>query len=195
MTVRRRAFQRPPARTPRRTRTEKGAVALEFALILPVLAILLLGTVSAGITYSHGIGLSNAVREGARFGATTGISPSPLTPASWNSTVVARVRATQFDSTAGATAICVRLWKGTAAGGAVVLNTDAGGTCDQGTFGSPALAMSDPAFPAVPASGLTADSCVVQVLAAQKYSITLGILPSLTGTMKRGAVARYERTC
>jgi hypothetical protein len=187
-----RAFQRPPVRTPRRTRTDKGAVALEFALILPVLAILLLGTVSAGITYSHGIGLSNAVREGARFGATTGTSPSPLTPASWNSTVVARVRATQFDSTAGATAICVRLWKGTAAAGAVVASTDG---CDQGTFGSPALAMSDPAFPAVPASGLTADSCVVQVLAAQKYSITLGILPSLTGTMKRGAVARYERTC
>jgi len=153
---------------------------------------LLLGTVTAGITYSHGIGLSNAVREGARFGATTATSPSPLTPAAWNSAVIARVRATQFDSTAGATAICVRLWKGTAAAGTFVPGTSG---CDQGTFGSPALTTSDTAFPAVPASGLTADSCVVQVLAAQKYSITLGVIPSLNGTMKRGAVARYERTC
>ena len=192
MTVRRRARQLTPARTRHSGRTDRGAVAVEFALILPVLAMLLLGTVTAGITYSHGIGLSNAVREGARFGATTGISPSPLTPASWNSTVIARVRATQFDSTAGATAICARLWKGTAAAGAVVTGTDG---CDQGTFGSPALTTADAAFPAVPASGLTADSCVVQVLAAQKYSITLGVIPSLNGTMKRGAVARYERTC
>lgn len=174
-----------------RPRRETGAAALEFALVLPILAMLLLGTITAGITYSHGIGLSNAVREGARFGATTGTSPSPLTPANWNSTVVARVRTTQFDSAASATAICVRLWKGTAAAGAVVTGSDA---CDQGTFGSPALAISDPAFPALP-GGLTPDSCVVQVLAAQKYSITLGVIPSLGGTMKRGAVARYERTC
>jgi Flp pilus assembly protein TadG len=167
-------------------------VAVEFALILPVLAMLLLGTVTAGMTYAHGVGLSNAVREGSRFGATTGISPSPATPALWNSAVIARVRATQFDSSANATAICARLWKGTAAAGAVVTGTSG---CDQGTFGSPALTTADAAFPAVPATGLTADSCVVQVLAAQKYSITLGVFPSLGGTMKRGAVARYERTC
>jgi len=175
-----------------RSRGESGAVALEFALILPILAMLLLGTVTAGMTYAHGIGLSNAVREGARFGATGSISPSPATPGTWNTAVISRIRATQFDSSAGATAVCVRLWKGTAAAGSVVTGSD---NCDQGTFGTPALTIADTAFPAVPASGLTTDSCVVQVLAAQRYSITLGVLPSLGGTMKRAAVARYERAC
>ena len=49
---------------------ERGAVAVEFALVLPLLVMLLLGIATTGLSYTHAIGVTNAVREGARFGAT-----------------------------------------------------------------------------------------------------------------------------
>ncbi len=65
-------LQRHGDRTRGRARLdERGAVAVEFALVLPVLVMLLLGITTAGLSYSHAIGLTNAVREGSRFGATT----------------------------------------------------------------------------------------------------------------------------
>ena len=48
---------------------QKGAVAVEFAIILPILALLLLGTMEVGsITRDYQV-LQNAAREGARFSA------------------------------------------------------------------------------------------------------------------------------
>jgi Flp pilus assembly protein TadG len=179
MTARRLPRRAPP-------RHARGVVAVEFALVMPLLVMLLLGIVTAGLTYSQGISLSNAVREGARFGATG----DATAPATWSTDVVSRVRMTQGDDTASGTAICVQLWKASSTGGAAVLNST---TCDQGTFGSPALSASDASFPVAP-TAVPANTCIVQILAARKYSILLGVFPSLTGTMKRGAVARYERT-
>lgn len=49
---------------------ERGAALVEFALILPVLASLLLGTVTGGAAYHRKITMTDAVREGSRFGAT-----------------------------------------------------------------------------------------------------------------------------
>jgi hypothetical protein len=34
----------------------------------------------------------------------------------------------------------------------------------------------------------------VRILAARKWTITIPPFPSVSGTMKRGAVARYERS-
>jgi Flp pilus assembly protein TadG len=48
---------------------ERGAVAVEFALIVPLLCMLLVGTVTVALAYSQKVALSNAVREGARLGA------------------------------------------------------------------------------------------------------------------------------
>lgn len=175
---------RAPLTTPRR---ERGSVAVEFALIVPILTMLLLGITTAGITYSHGIAVANAVREGARFGATG----DATVPGTWAGDLITRVRAMEFDDT-GNTAVCVQLWKGTAAAGSAVPNST---MCDQGTYDAPALSTADASFPAVPSSGLTSAACVVRVLAARKYVITLGVFPSLSGTLKRGSVARYERTC
>ncbi len=163
---------------------ERGAAALEFALVVPLLIMLLLGIVSAGVTYSRGIALTDGVREGARFGATA----DATAPATWVTDVIAQERASQIDDHGSATAVCVQLWKGTSAGGAAVTSS-----CDQGSFGSPALAVTDPAFPPVP-STVAAGSCVVRVLAARKYTIALPPFPSITGTMKRAAVSRYERS-
>lgn len=45
---------------------ERGAAAVEFALILPVIILLLLGMIEFSRVYNVQISLSNAAREGAR---------------------------------------------------------------------------------------------------------------------------------
>jgi len=60
-----------------RKRNERGAVATEFALLLPVLLTILLGIIEFGmIMYGREI-VTNATREGARAGITQG--PPKLT--------------------------------------------------------------------------------------------------------------------
>ncbi|TDW30408.1 TadE/TadG family type IV pilus assembly protein [Cryobacterium psychrophilum] len=50
----------------RNQRGERGAAAVEFALILPVLLLLVLGVIEFSRVYNVQISLSNAAREGAR---------------------------------------------------------------------------------------------------------------------------------
>lgn len=159
-----------------RTRDEHGAVAVEFALVLPILIVLLIGTVTTGLSYSRAIGATNAVREGSRFGAT-----GDATSASWAADVIARTRATQFDDPDSATSICVELNKG----GAAVQSS-----CSAGT--APMPSSSD--YPALPA-GLPAGACVVRVVAARNFEID-AVFQSWDRVLIRGSVARYERdTC
>lgn len=173
------AVRHAGARTP-----ETGAVAVEFVLVLPVLAMLLIGTVTTGVSYSRALGVTNAVREGARFGATANASTGD-----WAGDVIARVRATQFDDSTSspATAICVQLVKGSAS---------VRSSCNQGNGSvQPALGMPPlTAYPSVPA-GLPATVCVVRVVAARNYTIN-AVFARWDRTMMRGSVARYERdTC
>lgn len=51
---------------------ERGAVALEFALILPILVMLMFGIVEFGRAYNTIISLNGAAREGARVLALCG---------------------------------------------------------------------------------------------------------------------------
>ena len=51
-------------------RDERGSGLIEFAILLPVLVMLLLGIVSAGNAYQQKLSLTNGAREGARYGAT-----------------------------------------------------------------------------------------------------------------------------
>lgn len=50
---------------------ERGAVAVEFALILPILLVLVLGIFEFGRLYNLQISVTNAAREGARVMAIT----------------------------------------------------------------------------------------------------------------------------
>ena len=49
---------------------ERGAVAVEFAVMLPVIALILFGTIQFGIALSRTEIFENAAREGARYAAT-----------------------------------------------------------------------------------------------------------------------------
>jgi hypothetical protein len=53
-------------RTPRSSDDDRGAVIVEFALIVPILLILLVGIVNFGVAYNTQIALQGAAREGAR---------------------------------------------------------------------------------------------------------------------------------
>lgn len=165
-------------------RAERGAVAVEFALILPILVMLLLGITTAGLSYSQSIGLANAVREGSRFGATADAASDD-----WAADVISRVRTTQFDdsSTPPDTAVCVQLYK---QGSGPVANRS---ECEAGDPSLPALSMpTSNKFPAVPAT-IDAGQCVVRVIAARPFSINIVIAPIYNGVAVKGAVARYER--
>lgn len=167
----------------RRPRREDGAVAVEFALVFPLLMMVLFGIITGGLSYSHAIGLTNAVREGARFGAVSDASPTMASQ--WADDVIVRVRQTQFDDPSVQSQVCVQLWK---IGTGPIANT---GKCASTAGGSyinlPTSATDDPA---VPSSGT--GTCVVRVLAARPFNIFIG-LTGWDSVKVTGSVERYER--
>src|SRR6476661_5247790 len=56
------------SRRPRlnRRRSERGAAAVEFALVMPILFLLLFGIIDYGLLFFDSIGLRQGAREGAR---------------------------------------------------------------------------------------------------------------------------------
>ena len=63
--------------TDRVSRADRGAAVVEFALVLPVLVMLMLGILTAGIAYNRKIAVTNGVREGSRYGATLPVASAP----------------------------------------------------------------------------------------------------------------------
>lgn len=80
-----------------RRRHLRGATAVEFALILPVMVTLLLGTVDFGrFAYTH-IAVTNAARAGAAFGS---MNPySTATQTAWQTKVIEATRDEMFQQT------------------------------------------------------------------------------------------------
>jgi hypothetical protein len=62
---------------------ESGASLVEFALVLPVFMMLLLGMFTGGLAYSRKLSVGQAVREGARYGATKPFTGTPSTDDPW----------------------------------------------------------------------------------------------------------------
>lgn len=60
-------MNRPPTRG--RTARDRGSVAVEFALVLPVLLLILFGVIDFGRALNAQIELTGAAREGARLAA------------------------------------------------------------------------------------------------------------------------------
>lgn len=174
----------------RRRRDEDGSVAVEFALIVPLLVMLILGTVTTGVAFSRSIGVSNAVREGARFGATADATNG----STWSSNTIDSVRQTQFDDgntvSTSHTSVCVQLWR---VGDVAMAATALVSTNCSVPSGAPALTLPATASsaPPIPASA-PAGSCWVRVIAARPYSIGIGVTV-WNSTFIADSVSRYQR--
>src|SRR5918992_177483 len=58
-------------------RHEEGQTMAEFALVLPMLAVLLFAVMQFGVTFNRYLALTDAVRAGARAGAVARHAESP----------------------------------------------------------------------------------------------------------------------
>lgn len=56
----------------RRRGEEAGAVAVEFALVLPILLVVVFGIINFGFVFAQQISLNNGARQGARFAVVDG---------------------------------------------------------------------------------------------------------------------------
>jgi Flp pilus assembly protein TadG len=68
----------------RSRRSESGASAVEFALVLPILIILVFGVISFGIVLAQKLALGNAAREASRYGVVEGRTCTQVTAAATN---------------------------------------------------------------------------------------------------------------
>lgn len=69
-------------------RNQEGANALEFALVLPILIVLIFGGINAAIAWDYRLQLNHTARETSRFAATL---PDAATSATWFDEVFERV--------------------------------------------------------------------------------------------------------
>lgn len=147
--------------------------AVEFALILPVLVMLLFGITTTGLAYNDHLSVSNAVREGARLGSALDYSTDP---AGWASSVQTRVQQVYFNAASSlpASNICVAL---VASDGTVYANTAGYAT----------------ACGAVPSSpnAMAAGSCVVKVWVIKSAQISLIITPDMNFNIGAQSVSYY----
>jgi Flp pilus assembly protein TadG len=160
-------------------RGEGGAVAVEFALILPLLGMLLLGIITFGLTYSNHLALTNTVREGARLGATA------ANTAAWGSSVRDRTVDLYGDATnpLPTANVCALLIQKTAAATTVLESSDA--ACAAGSTAAGAV-------PATPTS-IPDDACFVKVWAEMPAKLSW-LLASSDITLRAESVSAYDRT-
>lgn len=59
-------------------RNERGQTMVEFALVLPILLVVVFSVIQFGILYNHYITLTDATRVGARKGAVSRTAPNPI---------------------------------------------------------------------------------------------------------------------
>jgi Flp pilus assembly protein TadG len=67
--------------TPPTLRNEEGQTMAEFALVLPLLAVLLFGVIQFGIVFNNYLDLTDATRAGARKAAVSRNTSDPSGPA------------------------------------------------------------------------------------------------------------------
>jgi Flp pilus assembly protein TadG len=168
---------------PARRRGERGAVAVEFALVLPVLVMLLLGITTMGLVYSDHLSITNAVRESARLGSAVDYATSSncptCSPTAWADSVQTRVQQVYYNSgsTITSSQICVALVS--AAGTSLATPTAQGTTC--GTAPTPP-------------TGLSTGTCIVEVWVRKPARVTLGILPDIAFNISAQSVSTYGRS-
>ena len=63
---------------PQRPRSERGAAAVEFALVMLPLLLIVGGIINFGVVFAQQLALDNAARQGARWGAVDGRTSSQI---------------------------------------------------------------------------------------------------------------------
>ena len=157
--------------TLRRRPGDRGAVAVEFALVLVPLVMLVFGIITSGLAFGQVIATTNAVREGARFGATLEYD------ADWSTKVQSRTAELAFGDL-NTSDVCVQLVEV----GVTIPVAAAPSSCG--------LSGTAPATPAGQPNG----TCVVKVWAERPATINI-VVTTWDITISRGAAALYERTC
>jgi Flp pilus assembly protein TadG len=61
-----------------RRRTEDGAAAVEFALVLPILLVIVFAIISFGFVFAQSLAMDNAARQTTRYGVIQGRACSTL---------------------------------------------------------------------------------------------------------------------
>lgn len=89
-------------------RSQRGAVFVEFAMVLPLLLALVLGIFTGGLAYTHKISVVEAVREGARYGASLPLGTGVDAVNAWEDGVRNRVVSASAGEVALAD-VCVKL--------------------------------------------------------------------------------------
>lgn len=161
-------------------RDDRGAALIEFALILPVIAMLLTGTITAGFALNQKQQVTHATREGARYAAA--IAPNQgFVSGTWAENVRDLVveRSTGDLTTAD---VCVSLVQGSPA--VVVAAASAHSTAPGG----------QPCIPGQTYPVTASDPGVrVQVTASRPAEIQLAVLGSFTVTLSSSATAKSEQ--
>lgn len=103
-------YRRDPRGVHRPAR-ERGAVLVEFVIVMPLLLGLVLGMITFGNWYNSKLNISTAAREGARYGATLPLSGYASTNAWLDVVATASVSAAagQLGSGVASRYICVAL--------------------------------------------------------------------------------------
>jgi len=149
---------------------------VEFALVMPLLLMLLFGIISTGLTFSDHLSATNAAREAARYGAAADVASS-----GWATSVRDRVKQTYFNAgeTVSDSQICVRLVKSdgtTPAGAQYAYN---GANCG--------------AVPSLTGLSMASGSCAVLVWMTRPQTIQLLAFPDIDFDIKAESVAYYSR--
>ncbi len=91
----------------RRIQDEEGASLIEFAMILPILAALLLGIVTVGLALNGKNSINNAAREASRYGATLSVETTMIAWLDDVADVAIRSATGQLDDGVDGRVLCV----------------------------------------------------------------------------------------
>lgn len=149
---------------------DTGAALVEFAIIAPLIFALILGLVTGGVSLSRKNSMTNAVREGARMGATL---PED---SAWATSVRDRVTSLSGNDLV-ASQVCVKLIRKPTATTETVRRS-APSTCPFG--GEPSSA------------GIPVGECAVKVWARRASDLEV-LFFSRPLTLTASSVSRYER--
>ncbi len=158
-------------------RGEAGASAVEFALILPLLVVLIFGIIFGGFAFNTKLTITQAAREGARFGATLPLEPGQSVPGdAWFAAVLERVEDSAFGDQGlrgGERYVCIRFVP------------DSGTAVPPREFGN--TAAGDCTLP----SSSVDDRERVEVVVSRPTTLEF-IFYSFDVTLRSAGIARYE---